>query len=417
MRLFRALESRDYRRYFTGQAISLVGDWMTMTTTGWLVYELTHDVRLLGIVVFSQQIPLLIVSPLAGALGDRVNRRKLFCVLQCLCMLHSGSLAALTLTGHLTAHVLVALALYRGIVNATEFPTRQTLMVELVGRKENLPNAIALNSTLFNVARLIGPTAAGFAIAAFCPHPELSTRGAGGCYAIDALSGVPVVALMLSIRDGGAARVAKAAVKPFAAVREGVRYVMTDRALVSPLAIISVISFAGFAGVTLAPLIARELLHGGPRTLGALHTSVGLGALGSAIFLGLRHTHEGLEKWVRAGVICVVCGQSLVAVSSHNWTTFAGMTVCGMGTVLVFAGSNTLLQARVDDDKRGRVMGLFAMCQSMYPLGGLFIGLLASSVLGPRITMMVTASLCLAGAIWFRRTTEPRAEIGNKNGE
>ena len=327
-------------------------------------------------------------------LGDRINRRKLFCVLQCACILHSGTLAALTLTGHLTAHLLIGLASLRGMVNAAELPTRQTLMVELVGDRANLPNAIALNSSLFNVARLVGPGLAGLAIMKI---------GAGWCYAIDACSGVPVVLIMLGIRDGGSGIISKARSNPFIAVREGVRYVAADIRLRAPLIIIGVISLAGFAGVTLAPLIAIELLHGDARTLGLIHTSVGVGALCSAVFLGMRRSHLGLEKWIRFGALGVVGGPSVVGFCSLEATTLAGMAVCGMGTVLVFAGGNTLLQARVDDDKRGRVMGLFAMSQSMYPIGGLIIGTLAASVIGPRITMLVTASVCLGGSIWFRR--------------
>lgn len=402
MRFFRALQSRDYRRFFTGQAISLIGDWMTMTTTGWLAYDLTHNAFTLGLVVFAQQIPLLLFSPVAGVIGDRMNRRKLFCFLQCCCILHSGSLALLTLTGHLTVHLLIGLALFRGLVNSAEFPTRQTLMVELVADRDMLPNAIALNSTLFNVARLIGPSLAGIAIVSI---------GAGWCYAIDAVSGIPVVLLMLGIRDGGSAVVITGKADPLGALREGVRYAAADMRLRAPLTIIAIIALAGFSGVTLAPLIARELLGGDARTLGLLHTSVGVGALCSAIFLGTRPTHHGLEKWIRVGVLAVVVGQSVVAFSSHEITTLAGMAVCGMGSVLVFAGSNTLIQSRVHDDKRGRVMGLFAMGQSMYPIGGLIIGTLAASAIGPRITMLLTASVCLAGSIWFRRRTAPDAAV------
>lgn len=398
MRFFRALQARDYRRYFTGQAISLVGDWMTITTTGWLAYDLTHDPRVLGLVVFMQQIPLLFVSPVAGALGDRVNRRKLFCVLQSLCMLHAGTLALLTLSHNLTPRLLVGLALCRGLVNAVEFPTRQSLMIDLVGDRTNLPNAIALNATLFNVARLIGPSLAGLAIAGVGP---------GWCYATDCFSGIPVILLMLSISDAGAARVRKDPVRPFAAIREGARYAKADMRLFASLVLIGAISFAGFAHVVLAPMTARDLLHGDARTLGYIHTAVGLGAFTSAIALGLRHTHEGLEKWVRSGILLVAAGQTIVAVSSHVPATLAGMSVCGVGAALVYAGSNTLMQAHVDDDKRGRVMGLFAMSQGLYPIGGLVIGFLAATAMGPRITMLLTALCCLVAAVWYRRNAKP----------
>lgn len=393
MQFFRALQSRDYRRFVSGQAISLIGDWMTMTTTGWLAYNLTKDPFTLGLVIFAQQIPLLFFSPVVGALGDRVNRRKLFCYLQGGCILHTSTLAILTLTGVITAPLLIGLALFRGLVNAAEFPTRQTLMVDLVGDKSVLPSAIALNSTLFNVARLIGPTFAGLAI---------NQIGPGWCYALDAVSSIPVILLMMSIRDGGAGIVSKVKIGPLRSLREGVSYAANDFRLRAPLILVGVISLSGFAGVVLAPLIAETFLDGGAQTLGLLHTCVGIGALASAVFLGSRASHLGLERWVRRGALAVVCGQVLVAVSTIHALTFIGMGVCGMGTVMVFAGSNTVIQSYVANEKRGRVMGLFAMGQSMYPIGGLIIGALAATALGPRITMLLTALICLGGAVWFR---------------
>jgi MFS family permease len=403
MSVFRSLQVPAYRRFFFAQGVSLVGNWLSLTATGWLAYELTRDAFSLGLVVFAQQLPVLLFAPLAGVLGDRVDLRRLFAGLQVACALHAAALAALSLSGHLTFGWLVGLAVLRGLVNAAEFPTRQSLTLDLVGDRTHLPNAIALNSSLFNVARMLGPACAGLVIA----HARV-----GWCYVLDAASCVPVVLVMLHAlrRSPPAGRPASAPPRPhpLRALGEGLAHVARSPGLRGPLLLIALTAFSGFAAATLAPLVAREFLGGDARTLGWLQAAVGLGALGSAFALGASRSPAGLERWVGRGPLLIAAGQAVCALSTVRELTLAGMTVFGSGIVLTYAGSNTLLQLRVEADKRSRVMGLFSTAQSVYPLGGLAVGALAATGFGPRATILLNAAVCALGGLLFLRATRAR---------
>jgi MFS family permease len=403
MSVFRSLQVPAYRRFFFAQGVSLVGNWLSLTATGWLAYELTRDAFSLGLVVFAQQLPVLLFAPLAGVLGDRVDLRRLFAGLQVACALHAAALAALSLSGHLTFGWLVGLAVLRGLVNAAEFPTRQSLTLDLVGDRTHLPNAIALNSSLFNVARMLGPVCAGLVIA----HARV-----GWCYVLDAASCVPVVLVMVHAlrRSPPAARPASAPPRPhpLRALGEGLAHVARSPGLRGPLLLIALTAFSGFAAATLAPLVAREFLGGDARTLGWLQAAVGLGALGSAFALGASRSPAGLERWVGRGPLLIAAGQAVCALSTVRELTLAGMTVFGSGIVLTYAGSNTLLQLRVEADKRSRVMGLFSTAQSVYPLGGLAVGALAATGFGPRATILLNAAVCALGGLLFLRATRAR---------
>ncbi len=415
MLVFRALQVTAYRRFFFAQGFSLVGNWLSLTATAWLAYELTRDAFSLGLVVFAQQLPVLLFAPLAGVLGDRVDLRRLFAGLQVACALHAVALAVLSLSGHLTFGWLVGLAALRGLVNAAEFPTRQSLTLDLVGDREHLPNAIALNSSLFNVARMLGPACAGLVIA----HARV-----GWCYVLDAASCVPVVVVMaLALRRSPpAGRPASAPPRPhpLRALGEGLAHVARSSGLRAPLLLIALTAFSGFAATTLAPLIAREFLHGDARLLGWLQGAVGLGALGSALALGRTLPPARLERWVGRGPLLIAAGQAVCAFSGLRALTLAGMTVFGAGIVLTYAGANTLLQLRVAPDKRNRVLGLFSTAQSVYPLGGLAVGALAASTFGPRATILLNAAVCATGGLLFLRATgdrnrgDPAAEGGTE---
>lgn len=404
MSAFRALHIPAFRRVFLAQSVSLVGNWLSMTAAAWLAYDLTGDAFSLGIVVFSQQLPVLLLAPVAGVLGDRLERRRLFTALQIACVLHAATLAALSFSGHLTFAWLVGLAVLRGVVNAAEWPTRQSLTLDLVGDRAHLANAIALNSSLFNVARMIGPAIAGLLIARL--H-------VGWCYALDALSCFPTIGVMLFGLGPGArfgSPLAGPRPHPLRALREGFAYVATSPALRSPLLLIALTAFSGFAAGTLAPLIARDLLHGDARLLGLLNGAVGLGALVSALALGsVRPAPGRLERWVGRGTLLLAAGQMICALSPTRALTLAGMVVCGAGIVLTYAGANTLLQLRVDDARRSRVMGLFTTAQSIYPLGSLLIGAMAASALGPRATIAAHAAVCVLGGWVFLRVTRERS--------
>lgn len=393
MRLFQALRSRDYRRFYAGQSASLIGNWMTQTATAWLAYELTGSPFMLGVVLFAQQIPVLLLAPVAGTFGDRMDRRRLFLWLQTACALQAAALAALTVGGVLTVGWLVGMSLVRGLINSAEFPTRQSLIIELVRHRDDLPNAIALNSSLFNLARLVGPTCAGLVIV---------TLGPGWCYALDALSCVPILLIMVGLQRKAVPRdPTDRPARPWAALAEGVRHVVASPRLRTPLFITGVVAMSGFAAGTLAPVIARDLLNGDARTLGYLHAAVGLGALLTAIYLGSRRSKQGLANWVGRGALLLATGQAVCALAPTRTMTLLGMVLCGSGIVFAFAGSNTLLQSFVADGMRSRVMGLFAMAQSLNPLGSLAVGALAATFVGPRLTILLAASVCAAGGAVF----------------
>ncbi|MBI5382317.1 MAG: MFS transporter [Opitutae bacterium] len=388
----RALNSRNYRLFFAGQGVSLVGNWMNTTASAWLAYELSHSAFVVGLVPFANQIPLLLLAPAGGVLGDRWDRRRLLVGLQTACAVLSAGLTAVTLTGHLTVGLLVSIAALRGLINAVEFPTRQSFMVELVGRKDDLANAIALNSSLFNVARLIGPSVAGVLIV---------TTGAGFCYALDALSFLPVIGTLLALRlpERPQRAGSSAALED---LRAGWRYAKNSRELWAPLLMVPALALTGFAAPILAPVFARDVFHQDARTLGLMLSAMGIGALGSAIFLGTRTTAAGLSRWIVRGAGLVGLAEAGFAASAWLPLSLVCLVVNGVGTVLVLAGCNTLIQAHVEDDKRGRIMGLFAMGQGMFPVGSLLIGSLAA-LANARLAVAICAGLTLLAAFGYGR--------------
>ncbi len=398
----RALNSRNYRLFFAGQAVSLIGNWMSTTALAWLAYELSGSAFVLGLLLFANQVPLLLLAPVAGVWSDRTNRRGLLVAANLGCAAQASALALVTLTGHATVSWLLALALMRGLLNAVEFPSRQSFLIEMIGARADLPNAIALNSSLFNVARLIGPTLAGFLIVA---------RGPAACFVLDAASYTGILASLLAMRLP-ARRVTRVLAHPFAELRAGLHYVVHMPALRSSLLMVAGTAFVGFATSVLAPVFARDVFGGDARVLGHFYSAMGVGALLSAAFLSTRASAAGLGRWISRGAVLLVLGMSGYALSTSLWVSFGCMVLNGTGAVLIMAGNNTLLQAQVDDDKRGRVMGLFSMCQGMFPLGSLAAGALANAV-GPRITIAFCA-LAMAVATWaFSRSAAARVASSN----
>lgn len=397
----RALNSRNYRCFFAGQSFSLLGNWMTITTSSWLVYELSHDPFLVGFLPFASQIPVLIFAPLGGILGDRLPRQKLMLGLNALSALICAILALLTLTDHITVTRLLVLATLRGFINAAEFPTRQAFIVELVERKEDLPNAIALNSSLFNSARLIGPGIAGLVIA---------TAGPGISYLLDCASFAAILIALMAMRPP-APRQHGPRGHPLADLRAGFSYARHSPALRPSLLMVPMIALVGFAASTLAPVFARDLFGGDSRTLGFMYSSVGAGALVSAITLARRPSPAGLPRWVAAGAMAIALGQLGVALSpSLPWALLA-LAATGWGTVLSMAGNNTLIQSAVADDKRSRIMGLFAMGQGMFPIGSLIAGGIAAAA-GPRPAVAVAALASAAtGLIFIRNRRAVSAQV------
>ncbi len=387
----RALRSRNYRLFFSGQSVSLIGTWMTRIATGWLVYRLTGSAVLLGTVSFASQVPAFFLGPLAGVLVDRWNRHRTLVVTQILSMLQSCALAILALTGVITIWHIVLLALAQGFINAFDMPARQAFVVQMVDAREDLGNAIALNSSMVNAARLVGPAIAGVVIAAV---------GEGYCFLLDGISYVAVIVSLLMMRVGEVQvrRVRGAILHELA---EGWHYVAGSVPIRSILLLLGLASLAGMPYTVLMPIIASNVLHGGPNTLGILMAASGLGALAGAISLAIRRTVLGLGTRI---VFCsTLFGASLIAFgfSRSLWLSLLILPVIGFAMMQHMAASNTILQTIVDDEKRGRVMSFYSMAfQGMAPFGSLMAGALAARLGAPR-TLVISGALCLCGAAWF----------------
>lgn len=397
-RFLRAFNSRNYRLYFVGQGTSLIGNWISTTALSWYGYEISGSAFVLGLLLFASQIPTLLLAPVAGVWSDRTNRRRLLLIVNAGCALQATALAVVTLIGHATVSWLLALALVRGLLNAVEFPTRQSFLIEMLAARADLPNAIALNSSMFNVARLVGPTVAGFLIVA---------QGPALCFIVDAVSYAPVFACLLAMRLPPAAPPRPRA-NPLAELQAGLRHAAERPALRSSLLMVAVTALTGFAASVLAPVLARDVFHGDARLLGKFYAAIGAGALLSAVFLSTRASARGLGAWVSRGAALVAASLLGSALSTSLWLSIGCLVLNGMGIVLVMAGNNTLLQDQVDDDKRGRMMGLFVMCQGMFPLGSLAVGALANAA-GPRLTIALCAAIMTAAAWAFRRSGAGRA--------
>jgi MFS family permease len=387
----RALRRRNYRLFFSGQSISLVGTWMTRVATSWLVYRLTKSAFLLGLTGFSGQIPILILGPLAGVWVDRWNRHRVLVVTQTLSMLESFALAALALSGRITFWEILGLSLFQGTINAFDMPGRQAFLIEMVEAREDLPNAIALNSSMVNASRLVGPSLAGLVIAA---------AGEGYCFLIDGISYIAVIVSLLCMTLGPAPQKAKAA-SVLAELKQGWQYVSTFIPIRAILLLLALVSLVGMPYTVLMPIFAGSILHGGPHTLGFLMGATGVGALIGALVLARRESVVGLSRVIpwRAGLF----GAALVGFSLSHWLSFSLllMVVAGYGFMQQMAASNTILQTIVDADKRGRVMSFYSMAfQGAAPFGSLIAGAVANRFGAPK-TLAMGGGLCVLGAVWF----------------
>jgi MFS family permease len=388
---WRALRSRNFRLFFSGQSISLIGTWMTRLATSWLVYRLTGSGLLLGIVGFSGQIPTFLFAPFAGVWVDRLDRRRVLVVTQILAMLQSLALAALTLTRHINIHEIVWLSAFQGLINAFDMPARQAFLVEMVEDKQDLGNAIALNSSMVNLARLVGPSLAGAVIAA---------SGEGYCFLIDGISYTAVIASLLAMRLPlvAAKRVAESMLGQ---LKEGWVYVYGFAPVRTILLLFAIVSLMGWPFTVLMPIFAGTILKGGPHTLGFLMGAVGIGALVSAISLALRKSVLGLGRMIPISTAALGIGLILFGMSRTLWVSLLLMLVCGFGMMQQMAASNTIIQTIVEDNKRGRVMSFYAVAfVGMAPFGSLLAGGLAHAI-GAPLTVMLSGACCVAGAAWF----------------
>ncbi|HEX4474532.1 MAG TPA: MFS transporter [Polyangiaceae bacterium] len=391
--LGRALRHRNYRLFFAGQTTSLIGTWITRVATSWLVYRLTGSTLALGVVGFAGQIPTFVVAPFAGVWVDRWNKHRVLVLTQALALLQSAALAALALTGTITVAWVVVLGIVQGLVNAFDIPARQSFVVEMVNDREDLPNAIALNSSMVNAARLLGPSIAGVLIAAV---------GEGWCFAVDAASYLAVIASLLAMRVSVVEKPPKNT-HLLTELSEGFKYAAGFVPIRNVLLLLALVSFMGMPYTVLMPVIATRVLSGGAHTLGFLMAASGLGALLGTLYLASRKTVLGLGRLI--AFAAAVFGTGLVAFSHSRefWLSFALLVPTGAGMMIQMAGSNTILQTLVDDDKRGRVMSFFAMAFfGTVPFGSLFGGTMAARF-GAQNTILVGGVSCIVGAAMFLR--------------
>ena len=400
--ILRSLRHRNFRLFFGGQAVSLIGTWMQQIAMSWLVYRLTDSPLLLGVVGFSSQIPTLIFSPIAGVYADRFNRYHLLIATQTLAMVQAFVLAFLTLTGVVQVWHIICLSLFIGFVYSLDIPVRQSFFIEMLDRKEDLGNAIALNSFLFNGARLIGPSVAGVMIA---------FTGEGICFLLNGISFFAIILALLAMRiPKKEISVRHTHLKE--GLTEGYRYVRDFIPIRYILLQLALMSFMGMPYAVLLPVFARDILLGGSHTLGFLMGTSGLGALTGALFLASRRTVVGLGRWIAVTSGLFGAGIIAFAVSKDLPFSMVMMFVTGFGMMVQMASCNTILQTIVDEDKRGRVMSFFAVSfMGMAPFGSLFAGSLAS-VIGAPGTLVITGVCCVIGAVLFyRRLPEIRRHI------
>jgi MFS family permease len=400
--IFRALKFRNFRIFFAGQAVSLIGTWMQNIAMGWLVYRMTGSPFLLGVVGFASQIPTLVFSPLGGVMADRLDRRQLLILTQVLAMVQAFVLAALTLGGAVRVWHLIALGILLGCIAAIDIPVRQSFIVEMVERKEALGNAIALNSLMFNAARLIGPSIAGVVVALY---------GEGTCFLVNGFSFFAVIASLMAMK-GRSRREAPAGTPLFANLREGLAYAHRFIPIRMILLLLAVMSLTGMSYAVLMPVFARDVLGGGPETLGFLIAAGGAGALGATLYLASRRTVLGLGRLIPVSAAVFAVSLALFSVSRSVWVSMAFLALAGFGMMANMAASNTILQTIVDDDKRGRVMSLYTIAFiGMAPIGSLVAGALASRI-GVTFTIMAGAAVsAVSAAVFYKKLPLLRAAI------
>jgi MFS family permease len=388
-----ALKSRNYRLFFAGQGISLIGTWMTQIATVWLVYHLTNSALMLGIVGFTSQIPNLLLTPFGGVFADRFSRHRILIGTQVLAMIQSLTLAALALSGVIQIWHILGLSLLQGVINAVDAPARQVFVTDLVDRPEDLANAIAINSTMFNGARLIGPAIGGLLIAQI---------GEAYCFLFDGLSYIAVIAALLAMRFKPK-QIPSIAGNPLLIIKEGFDYAFSSPPIRAILLLSALVSLMGMQYTVLVPVFADKILHGNAQTLGFLMAGSGIGALAGGIYLATRTTVIGLGRLILIGPVILGIGLIIFAFSRFLPLSLFAMLLIGLGTILQIAAGSTILQTIVDDDKRGRVMSLYTMSfLGVTPFGNLLGGTLADRI-GATDTLIIAGIACILGSLFFSR--------------
>ncbi|MBA3553247.1 MAG: MFS transporter [Gemmatimonadales bacterium] len=391
-RVFSALRSRNYRVFLSGQLVSLIGTWMQTVAQSWLVYRLTGSAVLLGTVGFASQIPIFLLSPLGGMVADRWERRRVLLVTQSCMMVLALALAMLTLTGRIEVWHVLAFAALLGTANGFDIPARQSFIVELVERRDLL-NAIALNSSMFNGARVVGPAVAGIIVA---------TVGEGWCFFANAVSYVAVLASLLALRLPRESRERPPA-SPLAEIAEGWRFVANTAPIRAILLLLGVVSLTGMPYAVLMPVMAEDVLHAGARGLGILMGAAGTGALIGALALARRNSLRGLGRIVALAALSFGVFLILFSLSRQFWLSVALLLPMGLSMLFQMASSNTLVQSMVPDRLRGRVMSVYSMTfMGMAPIGALLAGVAAGS-LGAPVTIAAGGAVSIVAALLFWR--------------
>ena len=387
----RALAHHNYRLFFGGQSVSLVGTWITRIATSWLVYRLTGSALLLGAVGFCGQIPTLILAPFAGVLVDRWDRQRMLVWTQAASALQSLALATLALTGVITVGWVLVLQVVQGIINSFDTPARQSFVVQMVDDPADLPNAIALNSTMVNASRIIGPSIGGIIIAAV---------GEGWCFLIDAISYLAVIWSLLAMRVPRAERRAREGTM-LEELRTGVQYVTRFLPVRTALLLLAIVGAMGMPYTVLMPVVASQTLHGGPHTLGFLMTASGLGAVAGALYMASRRTVLGLGRVMVASTLLFGAGLVAFGLSRSLWLSLIILTVVGAGFMTEMAATNTILQTIVQERLRGRVMAFYTMAfLGTAPIGSLLAGIFANRI-GAPATIIGGGVVCIAGGLWL----------------
>ena len=390
-RITRALQSRNFRLFFGGQSVSLIGTWITRIATSWLVYRLTGSALLLGVVGFCGQIPTLLLAPFAGVLVDRWDRHRILVVTQVLSMLQSLALAVMVFTGTITVGWILFLQVVQGIINAFDTPARQAFVVQMVEDRADLPNAIALNSSMVNASRILGPSIGGIVIAAV---------GEGWCFLADAISYLAVIASLFAMR------VTPRTLPPRDTrireeMRVGFEYVSRFLPVRSALLLLSLVSILGMPYTVLMPMISSTILHGGAHTLGFLMTASGVGALVGALYLASRSSVLGLGRIMVLSTATFGVGLIVFSLSRTLWFALLALPFVGAGMMITMASTNTIIQTVVSEELRGRVMAFYTMAfLGTAPIGSLLAGVAADRI-GPTATIRVGGVACIAAALWF----------------
>lgn len=389
--IIRSLRHRNFRLFFGGQSISLIGTWMQRIALGWLVYRLTNSAFLLGLVGFTSQIPVFILGPLTGVFADRWNRHKAIILTQILAMVQAFILAVLVLGDVIRIWQIIVLSLALGIINAFDMPIRQSFMVEMIEKKQDIGNAIALNSSMVNGARLLGPSAAGILIVAV---------GEGICFLLNGLSYLAVILslfLMKIVPENSKPRTSKI----WQDLLAGFRYAAGFKPIRIILLMLALISIMGMPYTVLMPIFAKDILQGGPDALGFLMGSTGIGALVGALYLASKRTVRGLIRLIPFAALVFGFGLIIFSFSHIYFLSLVVLLFIGIGQMIQMAASNTILQTIVEDDKRGRIMSFYTMAfMGLTPVGSLLAGILAG-IIGAPWTVCTGGIACMIGAVLF----------------